>query len=124
MRQLAFESDIFVWPTWGEGWGMPPVEMAGTGMPSVLPNYSGIEAYFNPAWCLDLPYTVGPIHKGSHSVGANITLEDLKDKMRWAYDHREDVRAMGKVAAQDVSEHRTWEKATRPALRKVLEYYG
>lgn len=123
LQSLYAEADVFVWPTWGEGWGMPPLEAAATGLPCILPNYSGIADYFDPAWCLDLPYTVGRIWPNRSYHGARIALEDLKRQMLWAYEHREALREMGDEGARRVRARWTWEQATRPALRFVLRAY-
>lgn len=124
MWELYAEGDIFVWPSWGEGFGLPPLEAAATGLPSILPNYSALEAYHDPSWCLDLPYTVGRIWRAEKYHGARIAIEDLMSQMLWAYEHRDEVLDMGKAAATVAHEKWTWEKATRPGLARVLEYYN
>jgi len=116
------EADCFVWPTWGEGFGLPPLECAATGIPAILPNFSALESYFDPSWCIELPYTIGNVwaHKGY--AGAKIDLEDLKEKMLWAYENREQVREMGRAASK-VAETWDWRDRTRPALKRVIDYY-
>jgi len=118
------ESDVMVWPTWAEGFGMPPLEAGATGMPVIVPNHTGIAEYFDPSWCLDLPYTLGKIWRGRKVTGALIDIEDIKRQMLWAYENRGRVREMGKAGSEMIHKKWTWEKAARPPLKRVLEYYG
>lgn len=124
LRQLYAEADVFVWPTWGEGFGLPPLEAAATGMPVILPNYSGMADFFDPSWCLELPHTLGRIWSTRNYVGARVRMDDLKAQMVWAYEHRNRMREMGREAARCVHAAWTWERATRPALATLLAHYN
>lgn len=42
MRQMFWESDCFVYPSRGEGWGSPPREAAATGLPVLTTDYGGL----------------------------------------------------------------------------------
>jgi len=123
MRDLYAEADVFVWPTCGEGFGMPPLEAAATGLACILPNWSALEAYHDPSWCIDLPCTVGQIWEKEPYCGALIHYDDLKKAMRWAFEHQPEVRSMGQVAADTVHANWTWAVATRPGLARVLQHY-
>lgn len=48
---LYKESDCFVLPTRGEGFGLPPLEAMATGIPAIIPNHTGTNQY------ADIEYT-------------------------------------------------------------------
>ena len=56
MRELMREADCFVFPTRGEGFGLPPLEAMATGLPTIVTNWSGPVDYADPADTLLLPY--------------------------------------------------------------------
>jgi len=125
MVRLYRDADVMVWPTYGEGFGLPPLEAAACGTPTILPNYSAVEDYFDDDWLIQLPHQVGEIWPEAHDkmTGACVSIEELKAAMEYAFENRQDLQRMGEVGAAAVSESWTYEKATRPALRAVLDHY-
>lgn len=121
---LIAEADCMVWPTWGEGFGLPPLEMGATGIPAIVPNYSGIADYFDPAWCIDLPYEVKRVWDTMHITGACIDIEALKDRMAWAYHNAATLREMGREGSKRIRRAWDWRDATRPALAHALSQYS
>lgn len=47
LLEVLKESDIFIFPSRGEGFGMTPLEAMSTGMPAIVTNEHGIADYFN-----------------------------------------------------------------------------
>ena len=123
MRGLFEQADCFVWPTWGEGQGMIPLEAMATGLPAILPDYSGVADYFDRRFCLELPYTIGRIWESRIDEGALIDIEDVKKRMLWAYEHREEARVMGDGASLYVHDQWTWGCRVRNALSAILKQY-
>ena len=120
MADLFMDADVLVWPTWGEGFGLPPLEAAACGTPSILPNFSAITDYFDPAWCIDLPHTVNLIwRRGEDITGACVTIQALKEKMLWAYNHRDTIRTMGNRAHKE-AQGWAWNRKCRTALEQML----
>jgi len=122
LRSIYTLSDILIWPTAGEGWGMIPLECMASGIPVAIPNYSGMTAYFHPSACLSLDYEIGRLWRSSAHRGAIIELDEVKRVMKWAYENRDEVRAMGQRGV-GIAKQFTWEGATRPALKRVIEQY-
>jgi len=108
--------DIFVFPTRGEGFGLPPLEMMSTGIPVIVTGWSGTVDYTNKnnGWLLD--YKLVPaddftknIYKEDCGSWAEPNIDDLIEKMRYAYNHQDEVKKKGDYAAQFVRDNWTWE---------------
>jgi glycosyltransferase involved in cell wall biosynthesis len=119
MLSLMQSADAFVWPTWGEGFGMPPLEAAACGVPAIMPDYSALSDFFSPSWCYGLDYTVGPIWK-TDLTGANIRPDALMKAMTLAYTD-EGLRSGRARNARQVAEKWQWRYKTRPALENMID---
>jgi hypothetical protein len=80
--------------------------------------------YLDPADSLPLDYTLKPgrefdvIYKDYLAPGettgdwAEPSLNDLVERMRWAVEHRSELRAVGKAAAKRIAKGWTWQGKT------------
>lgn len=122
--------DCFVFPTRGEGAGMPPMEAMATGLPVIVTGWSGPLEYMTPevGWLID--HTMSPakdfsnvIYKEDCGEWAEPSKEHLIELMRYAYNNRKEVKEKGKKAAEHMKENWTWEKKIamfHDALSKFL----
>ncbi len=130
MEQFYKRVDCFVFPTRGEGFGMTPLEAMATGIPAIVTNWSGPTEYMNDevGWLID--YTMTPadsfsktIYKESCGDWAEPDKEHLKKLMRYAYEHRDEVKEKGKKAAEYVKNEWLWKdkiKMFKEELNKML----
>lgn len=108
LARLCANSDCFVFPSRGEGFGMTPLEAMATGMPAIVPNAHGITEYFNPKYMYEakVKETCPAIYSRykNQDVGKMVVcdVDDLAQKMRYAYEHQEENLEMGKGAAEYV----------------------
>lgn len=116
MKRFFAKIDCFAFPTRGEGFGLTPLEAMATGVPAIVTNWSGPVEYMKPeiGWTLD--YTMVPARDFSEGVykeecgnWAEPRMDDLVDKLRYAYDHQDEVRQKGVAAAKYVQENFTWD---------------
>lgn len=123
MQKLMADSDCFVFPSRGEGFGMTPLEAMATGMPAIVPNAHGISHYFNE----EFMYGVGidsmcpalyTRYKGV-DVGKMVvcSVEDLRKQMRYVYEHQAEALAKGKAASEYVKK---WTLRKTAALLKDI----
>lgn len=118
MLDLMAESDCFVYPSRGEGWGLPPLEAGVTGMPVIVSNAHSHTEWFNP----DLMYGVGirgyikaslgHFRRGTDDIGHWVepSLDELKAQMRYVYEHQDEARANGLKLAKYVRKYYTADK--------------
>lgn len=92
-KQLLTDADCFIFPTRGEGFGLTPLEAMATGMPTIVPNHSGITHYFNPKYSYALDYKPIPAKYDNLELwGLELgslqepTYESTREQMRKAYN--------------------------------------
>lgn len=92
---LYQESDVFVFPTLGEGFGMVVIEAMSCGLPVIISDVAG----GNDA------ITDG-VDGFEFEAGND---EQLRQKIQWFLDHKEQLPTMG-INARETAEGYTWEK--------------
>lgn len=123
MLRLLFDADCMVFPTHGEGFGLPPLQAMATGLPTLVTNWSGCQEYADKKYCLPLDYTlVESPHWKTGGQWADVKTDDLVDKMRWCYNNRKIARSIGKTAADHVAKEWTWEKRTNDFLDELNNF--
>lgn len=124
------ETDCFVFPTRGEGFGLTPLEAMATGIPAIVTGWSGPVEYMNNdvGWLIN--YNIDPAKEFTDNVyreecgkWATPLLDHLVSLMRHAYENRDEVRQKGKNAAKHVRDNWLWQdkiKMFHEALEKHL----
>lgn len=126
MRELYAAVDCFVFPSSGEGFGLPPREAAATGLPVIATDWSGLQegGLENYAY----PLAVGRMVRAEYGpqetrdqIGewALPDFEHLCYLMRYCFENREAAREKGRRAAEWVRENCGWDRAARRLLELV-----
>jgi glycosyltransferase involved in cell wall biosynthesis len=117
MNTFIKKIDCFVFPTRGEGFGLPPLEMAACGIPSIVTGWSGPLEYFKPemGWLLNYKMVEATsfrekIYHEPCGEWAEPDFVQLIDTMRYAYHHKDEIKQKGEFAAQYVADNWTWDK--------------
>lgn len=117
-------ADCYVFPSSGEGWGLPPREAAMMGLPVLATRWGGLEDGLDN-WAIPLerislvPSTLG--HPGGE--WAFVDVDEVAEKMRWCYENQDAARAKGLAAAAWLRENQTWAHSAA-ALLKLMETYA
>jgi glycosyltransferase involved in cell wall biosynthesis len=129
MMDLFRKSDVFVFPTRGEGFGFPPIETMASGMPSIVTGWSGPADYVDKEDTMILDYKMVRsksfdfIYKGHYRDDENSgywaepNYEQLRHYMRWSYNNRAKVREMGKHAAERMARDWNWKKKVSELIK-------
>lgn len=122
LQGLLESANCMVYPSRGEGFGITPLEAMATGMPAIVPNAHGISEYFNANYMLEVKATERcPGLYGSfkgQDVGEMVVCDtdDLKQQMRFAYNHQQQMKALGQAASEYVKAYTYQKSAERLAV--------
>lgn len=134
LLQLLSRADCFVFPTRGEGFGLPPFEAMATGLPTIVTGWSGPVDYSDPYDTLILNYKMVRSHdfdaiykndfmpNENSGTWAEPDFEHLKHYMRWCYEHREEAKAKGKKAAERIASKWTWQAKVNDLISVIDKY--
>lgn len=107
LLKLYEKCDCFLWPTRGEGWGLPPREAAATGLPVITCAHSG------QADAGEWAYVVKHHEPGKPAIfrhwGGQCgfwyepDVDDMVDRMRWVVEHRDEAKRFGMASSAVVT---------------------
>jgi glycosyltransferase involved in cell wall biosynthesis len=120
MLFLLKEADLSLNPTSGEGFGLIPLEHMATGLPAIVSDNSGCKEYINadyniPIQCRLMEAFFG----GEYGLDERPDYEDMKAKLVYCYNHREEIKEMGWNASRWVRDEWTWDRATDKLLEVI-----
>jgi glycosyltransferase involved in cell wall biosynthesis len=122
MLELMYGCDCFVYPSSGEGFGLPPLEAMATGMPTILSSCTGMLEFCHDQYCLPLPMfgeetnATCRWNEGYMPVPCYRTLRAL---MRFMYQEREYGATLGESASSWVRTNFTWRRTASSLLRII-----
>jgi glycosyltransferase involved in cell wall biosynthesis len=134
MLELLTSADCAVFPCRGEGFSLAPLECMATGLPTIVTNWSGPADYTTPQDTLQLEYKMArsddfdsiyhSFYEADENSGewAEPSYDNLRWQMRWAYEHRDKAKEMGKRASKRIAKDWTWEKKVKDFLQVVDEF--
>lgn len=130
MAEVYEHIDCFVFPSFCEGWGMPPREAAMMGLPVIATRYSGLVDGIDN-WAIPLNNfqlvkaqpSITTLLLSDEAQWALPDVEEVAAQMRWCYENRDAARARGLAAAKWLRENQTWDHSAK-ALIDLMEQYA
>ncbi len=128
LRAMLQQADCFIFPSRGEGWGLPPREAAATGLPVIATDYGGLSVEIEH-WAIPIG-VVGTSPAGygwwPNGIGEWVepSLVQLAAEMRRCYEECSDMALFGQLCALWLRSNTPWERTARAlldAVRKVEE---
>lgn len=135
MIGMLFNADCLLFPSRGEGFGLPVIEAMSTGLPVITTNWSGMKDFTTPEDTLLLKHRLIPAYafkklyesdyEPAEDAGAwaDPDYDDLRQKMRWAVDHRAELKEMGRKASARILRDWSWD-AKIQELIKIIDKYA
>lgn len=131
LAQLYRSADVLVAPYRAEGFCLPALEAMACGTPAILPAAGPSLDYAGPETALLVEAEVRPLGRrlnGMELAGegraCQIRLEDLRRTMRWAFEHRDQLDALGRRAADHVHACFTWAQAAAAVDGRLRHLLG
>lgn len=124
---LYWQADCFLFPSRGEGFGLPVLEAMATGLPVIFADNTGMSDMANPEFNYAIPSTVKakaerfPKEWGDVGNWYNIDQDKFKEAMRHTFENREDARTKGSRAAKWVKRYWTYEDTARKILLAIKD---
>jgi len=106
MIKLSQRSDCFVFPSRGEGYGLPVIEMMATGLPCIVSNNSAFSHFPDDIY---LPVKTSHMIQGRYAYkGTRLWQPDserLRQQLRFAFENQEKLKKIGQKARKYVLEN-------------------
>ena len=103
----------FVYPSWGEGFGLNPLQALATGMPTIIPSeWAPYRRFIMPELNISSRLHKSPwpgIHPGNM---LEPNMDELVHHMRYTYDNYEEVEAWHRDQAALVAKEYSWDRIT------------
>lgn len=119
---LFHNHHAYVYPSWGEGFGLTPLQAMATGMPTItVPAWAPYEKFLDPQLSIDSRLTRSPypaIHPG---MMFQPNVDDLIDRMRYTYDNYYSVRDSALSRVDEITAYYDWHRLTKEAFSALEE---
>lgn len=130
LRHLIQKSHCFVFPSRGEGFGYTPLESLACGTPAIVPNAHGIAQYFNDKYFIEneierlRPPLYADFDISELGNMSEPSVADLRQKMRWAYEHKKDLENKGIKGSKWVKDNYTMTKTGKLLVDALAKRFG
>ena len=117
--ELLGQADCFVFPSRGEGWGLPPREAAATGLPVIVTDHSGL-AVDIVEWAI--PLRVAGYSPANFTVfgqcgeWAEPDVAQCAELMQWVYLNQAEATRLGDRASFFLREMTPWSVTARGVI--------
>lgn len=121
--------DCMVFPSRGEGFGIPPLEAMATGLPTIIADNTGMSDYANPAYNIAIPTDrLSPAQRyptkwGDVGNWYEPSYTELKAAMKHVYENQAEAFEMGKAASQWVRDNWTYKNTAEKLVAAIQKHY-
>ena len=98
LLELLASADAFLWPSRGEGFGLPPLQAALTGLPVIMTTHTGMAEYYNPRYFYEIK-TAGSSPAPIYGDWLDPDIDSAAEQLRKVYQNRKAASRKGKLAA-------------------------
>ncbi len=127
MPSLYTACNAFILPSRGESWGRPYMEAMACGLPVIGTRWSGNLDFMNDenSYLIEidgLEDVPGNVLLYAGHQWARPSVEHLRYLMRYVFEHRQEAKARGARAREDVCQKWTWEHAASAVMRELAKF--
>jgi len=135
MANLYRQADAFVFPTKAEGWGLPLIEAAASGLPLITTFYSGQTEFLKDikSSCVFVPYKLEPInckeyqefypnYNNDYGDWAVPQIADIRKGLREAYDNYPALSQQARKNSEVIRTRYSWANSAVRSLEVLRKY--
>lgn len=117
---LFHDNHVFVYPSYGEGFGLTPLQAIATGMPTVtVPAWAPYRDFLDPDLNIDSSLIKSPwpiLHPGNM---LQPNLDSLIESMRYAYENYDTVQAAAHERIDNILAYYDWDRLTKETFEEL-----
>ena len=118
--QLFHDHHAFVYPSYGEGFGLTPLQALATGMPTItLPAWAPYGEFLNPNLEIDSKLGTSPFRKLHPGMMFHPQMESIISSMRYVRDNYEEVQNWHHAQLDLLMEKYSWDSLTAEAFEAL-----
>lgn len=127
--ELYKRADCFVFPSRGEGFGLPPLEAMSTGLPVIFSANTGMLEYAHNQFNYPVPISHKakavrfPKKWGNVGNWYEIDYKALKEMMKYVYENREEAYFKGLDAAEWVRQRFTYDQTAKRIISLLTKHF-
>jgi hypothetical protein len=124
--KMFHNHDVYVYPSWGEGFGLTPLQALATGMPTItVPAWAPYAKYLDENLSISSLLVQSPWRR-THHPGRMFKpkFDDIVDAMRYAYDNYDEVHTNALSRTKAIHTEYDWDLQTRTAFEKLASRLG
>lgn len=122
MLGLYEQCDVFLYPSWGEGWGLQPIQALAMGMPVIsVDGWADYKKYIT--WPVKSDWAISPWQEKHPGYMLKPNAEDLKIQMLNAVENYELVLSQTFKNAFSIHKEYDWLEVTKPAVERLHAIY-
>ena len=127
MKNLYYSSHLFIFPTLGEGWGLPLGEAMATGLPCVGSGFTGCRDFFDDKVGYTLKYNTFPDTLTNYgNLVVQIPVPDSKDFLQQVVNvisNYNEAKRRAKLASERMHTKFTWANSGRRLYELIKKEY-
>lgn len=122
MSEIFALADCYVYPSYGDGWGLTPRQAVSHGVPTIAPRHTGLTVGIDDwATCILETFERPKSYYGGEGARwFKPTVDETVHAMRWVYENPTMAKERATKGRQWLLANQTW-KHTAIALKRVIE---
>lgn len=120
---LYNQADVFVYPSWGEGWGFNPLQAMAMGIPTISTHvWSDYAQYITIP--IDSTLVRSPWQEVHPGMMYKPNYNQLFNAMKIVKDHYEDLSRIAFKNAFKIHDQYNWERVSEPAIKRIEKIFS
>lgn len=126
--RVYHDNHVYVYPSWGEGFGLTPLQAMATGMPTItLSSWAPYANFLDPNLIVDSTLSFPPEDHINFNMWTKIhpgkmwrpDPQDLERAMRYAYDNYDECVTFAMDQTEKIKKHYDWDRLTEEAFENL-----